>query len=169
MNDSIGVDLSKIIKDERNNEDTGCRRMSRLLALHALKLNTIVVCVDAVMASNGGHPVDIDVLMSLLPRYLASDYFLNKPEFQGDEILGHLNDLAASGIFRVEKSTHLVGFRKDLDPSMLIEQSLEFVKKTINAQADRFTEWLSHICEGYSVIKEFKMEKQSSLKKPKVK
>lgn len=157
-----------MIEDERNNEDTGCRRMSKFLAFHNFTAKMIVVCVDALMASNGGQPVDIVILMHILPCCFGDDFFSSKDEFQSDEILELLNILTSNGILEMEISKHLVGFHKDFDPSLLIKESLKLVEKTIGNQADHFSEWLSHICKQYVRYKEsdgFKRAKQKVLGK----
>lgn len=157
-----------MIEDERNNEDTGCRRMSKLLAFHNLQAKTMVVCVDALMASNGGQPVETAILMHILPLCLGDDFFSKKDEFQSEEILGWIDILSLHGILDTKINRHLVKFRKGFDRGLLIKESLKLVEKRICSQADHFSEWLSHICKQYVKCKEndgFKRAKQEALEK----
>lgn len=153
MKAEVAINMSKMIEDERNNEDTGCRRMAKFLAFYNFQARMIVVCVDAVMASNGGEPLEIAILVDILPRCFNSDFFSKKDEFRSEEILEWLDTLSSNGIFDLQRSTHLVGFRNNLDPSLLIKNSLEFIQKS-SGDSDNLSACLSRICEYYLMTKE---------------
>lgn len=154
MTDSIGIDMSKIIEDEADSADIGCNRMAFFLHFQKMKADTVVVCADAVIASNGNKPIDEKVFVFVLTQCLTSNFFLKKKAYRYEEILDFLDNLRRFDVFEKRTASRLLSFHEGLNTNLLIKDCLCSCKKLISEEQGKFDEWLAHICQNYKDIVE---------------
>lgn len=137
-------------------DDTAHGRIETMLLMYRIKIQTIILALDACLQCNEIERVDARVFSVTIVESFKEGFCLtNKRDENFEEIMDYLGVLFASGI--VKGKGHSVDFQAHRDEIItLCGNARDDVKKHFVGGMTRFDEWLEIFVEKYQHIKKYK-------------